>query len=107
VAVERAALLPELKRTRAGYVWAGADYPAARVALGRLESAGLVRRRALAGGAVVGGVLGGAAGAATQVLTRGDKVQVPAGTVIEFKLEEPWSLNGSPQQQTRQNEPVS
>jgi DEAD/DEAH box helicase domain-containing protein len=33
VALERAPELPELKRTEAGYVWAGRDYPAARVAL--------------------------------------------------------------------------
>jgi DEAD/DEAH box helicase domain-containing protein len=33
MALERAAQLPELKRTKAGYVWAGKDYPAARVAL--------------------------------------------------------------------------
>jgi DEAD/DEAH box helicase domain-containing protein len=32
-AFERAAHLPELKRTKAGYVWAGRDYPAARVPL--------------------------------------------------------------------------
>jgi DEAD/DEAH box helicase domain-containing protein len=32
-ALERAEILPELKRTSAGYVWAGRDYPAARVAL--------------------------------------------------------------------------
>jgi DEAD/DEAH box helicase domain-containing protein len=32
-ALERAPLLPELKRTDAGYVWAGKDYPAARVGL--------------------------------------------------------------------------
>ena len=32
-ALERAPLLPELKRTDAGYVWAGRDYPAARVLL--------------------------------------------------------------------------
>ncbi len=32
-ALERAALLPELKRTPAGFVWAGRDYPAARVSL--------------------------------------------------------------------------
>ena len=32
-ALERAARLPELRRTRAGYVWAGRDYPAARVGL--------------------------------------------------------------------------
>jgi DEAD/DEAH box helicase domain-containing protein len=32
-ALERAAELSELKRTAAGYVWAGRDYPAARVSL--------------------------------------------------------------------------
>src|SRR5262249_37300411 len=32
-ALERAALLPELKKTAAGFVWAGKDYPAARVSL--------------------------------------------------------------------------
>jgi DEAD/DEAH box helicase domain-containing protein len=32
-ALERAALLPELRRTDAGFVWAGRDYPAARVPL--------------------------------------------------------------------------
>ena len=39
-ALERAAELPELKRTDAGWVWAGKDYPAARVLLrsGELDS---------------------------------------------------------------------
>ena len=32
-ALERAAALPELQKTQAGYVWAGRDYPAARVSL--------------------------------------------------------------------------
>jgi DEAD/DEAH box helicase domain-containing protein len=32
-ALERAAVLPELKRTDAGWVWAGTDYPAARIPL--------------------------------------------------------------------------
>ena len=32
-ALERAALLPELKQTPAGFVWAGKDYPAARISL--------------------------------------------------------------------------
>ncbi len=32
-ALERASALPELRKTRAGYVWAGRDYPAARVSL--------------------------------------------------------------------------
>ncbi|HSS81889.1 MAG TPA: DEAD/DEAH box helicase, partial [Gaiellaceae bacterium] len=33
VALERAAVLPELKHTKAGYVWGGREYPAARVSL--------------------------------------------------------------------------
>jgi DEAD/DEAH box helicase domain-containing protein len=32
-ALERAAALPDLRHTQAGYVWAGRDYPAARVSL--------------------------------------------------------------------------
>jgi DEAD/DEAH box helicase domain-containing protein len=32
-ALERAAALPDLKKTKAGYVWAGRDYPAARLSL--------------------------------------------------------------------------
>jgi DEAD/DEAH box helicase domain-containing protein len=32
-ALERAAQLPELKKTKAGFVWAGRDYPAARIPL--------------------------------------------------------------------------
>jgi len=32
-AIERAAELPELERTQAGYVWTGRDYPAARISL--------------------------------------------------------------------------
>jgi DEAD/DEAH box helicase domain-containing protein len=32
-ALERAALLPQLKHTKSGYVWAGRDYPAAQVPL--------------------------------------------------------------------------
>jgi DEAD/DEAH box helicase domain-containing protein len=32
-ALERAALLPELKHTKSGYVWAGRDYPAAQIGL--------------------------------------------------------------------------
>ena len=32
-ALERAAELPELRKTKAGYVWAGRDYPAARISL--------------------------------------------------------------------------
>jgi DEAD/DEAH box helicase domain-containing protein len=37
-ALERAAVLPELRRTNTGYVWAGRDYPAARVSLRSAET---------------------------------------------------------------------
>ena len=37
-ALEVAANLPDLKRTKAGYVWAGRDYPAARVPLRSAET---------------------------------------------------------------------
>jgi hypothetical protein len=43
-------------------------------------------------GAIIGGVLGGAAGAATQVITRGKEVKVPAGTTLEFRLDQDWRL---------------
>lgn len=54
-ALERAALLPELKQTGAGYVWAGKDYPAARVHLrsGELDSFTVVEEES---GAVLGTV---------------------------------------------------
>jgi DEAD/DEAH box helicase domain-containing protein len=32
-ALERAAILPELRHTKVGYVWAGRDYPSARISL--------------------------------------------------------------------------
>jgi DEAD/DEAH box helicase domain-containing protein len=38
-ALARAALLPELTQTKAGYVWAGKDYPAARTSLRSAEPA--------------------------------------------------------------------
>ena len=43
-ALRRAAVLPELERTSAGYVWKGRDYPAARISLrsGDGESFGIV-----------------------------------------------------------------
>ncbi len=37
-ALERAELLPELRHTKAGFVWAGRDYPAARVSLRSAEA---------------------------------------------------------------------
>ena len=52
-ALERAAVLPELKHTGAGWIWAGTDYPAARVGLrsGEPESFTVVDRET---GAVLG-----------------------------------------------------
>ena len=45
-ALRRAALLPELERTSAGFVWKGRDYPAARVSLrsGDIDSFTVVER---------------------------------------------------------------
>jgi hypothetical protein len=36
--------------------------------------------------------VGAAGGAATQVLTRGDRVHIPAETVMTFRLDQPWRL---------------
>lgn len=44
-------------------------------------------------GAAIGAVAGAAAGAATQVITNGDKVEVPAETILTFRLSQPWQLN--------------
>jgi len=43
-------------------------------------------------GAAIGGVIGAAGGAATQVLTKGRNVQVPAETVLRFRLDKPVTL---------------
>jgi hypothetical protein len=45
-------------------------------------------------GAAIGAVVGAAGGAATQVLTRGKEVRVPAETVLTFRLDQPWRLDG-------------
>ncbi|MGE5114543.1 MAG: hypothetical protein ACM3JB_27090 [Acidobacteriaceae bacterium] len=50
---------------------------------------------ALAGGgkgAAIGAILGGAGGAGAQVLTRGHEINVPAETVLNFKLDQPIYL---------------
>jgi DEAD/DEAH box helicase domain-containing protein len=46
VALEQAAVLPELERTPAGFVWKGRDYPAARISLrsGDTEAVAVVER---------------------------------------------------------------
>lgn len=43
-------------------------------------------------GAAIGAAIGAAGGAATQVLTRGDKVKVPAETMLTFRLDQPLYL---------------
>jgi hypothetical protein len=43
-------------------------------------------------GAAIGAVLGGAGGAGAQVLTRGHQINVPAETVLNFKLDQPVYL---------------
>ena len=43
-------------------------------------------------GAIIGAVVGGGAGAAAQVATRGSNVNVPAESVLTFKLDQPLTL---------------
>ena len=43
-------------------------------------------------GAVIGAVVGGGAGAAAQVATKGSNVNVPAESVLTFKLDQPMAL---------------
>lgn len=43
-------------------------------------------------GAAIGAVVGGAGGAGAQVLTRGKQINVPAETVLNFKLDQPLML---------------
>lgn len=43
-------------------------------------------------GAVIGAVAGAAAGGAVQVFTKGDRVRVPAETVLKFDLDQPVRL---------------
>jgi hypothetical protein len=44
-------------------------------------------------GAVVGAAVGAAGGAAAQVLTRGDEVNIPAESVLTFRLDQGWRLS--------------
>jgi hypothetical protein len=44
-------------------------------------------------GAAIGAVLGGAGGAGAQVLTKGRQINVPAETVLNFKLDQPVYLD--------------
>jgi hypothetical protein len=43
-------------------------------------------------GAAIGALAGGAAGAGTQVLTRGERIHVPAESVLTFRLERPLDV---------------
>jgi hypothetical protein len=45
-------------------------------------------------GAAIGGAVGAAGGAAAQVLTRGDRIRVPAESVITFRLDNTIRLRG-------------
>jgi hypothetical protein len=44
-------------------------------------------------GAAIGAGVGGAAGAGVQVFTRGKEVKVPSETLLEFKLQQPSTVN--------------
>jgi len=44
-------------------------------------------------GAAIGAGVGSAAGAGVQVLTRGKEVKVPSETLLEFKLQQPSTVN--------------
>jgi hypothetical protein len=46
-------------------------------------------------GAAIGAIAGGAAGAGAQVLTKGEKVHVPAESVLTFRLNSPLRVNES------------
>jgi len=45
-------------------------------------------------GAAAGAAIGAAGGATAQVLTRGKEVRIPAESVLTFRLEQPWRLEG-------------
>jgi hypothetical protein len=44
-------------------------------------------------GAAIGALAGGAAGAGTEVMTRGERIKVPAETVLTFRLDRPLYMN--------------
>jgi len=47
-------------------------------------------------GAAIGAAAGGGAGAGTQILTRGKALNVPAESVLTFRLEQPFQLGTGP-----------
>lgn len=46
-------------------------------------------------GAAIGAASGGAVGAGVQVLTKGAQVKVPSETVLEFRLQQPATVNAT------------
>jgi hypothetical protein len=47
-------------------------------------------------GAAIGAGVGGGAGAATNVITRGERVRVPSETLIEFTIQQPFTVQPPP-----------
>ena len=45
-------------------------------------------------GAAIGAAVGAAGGATAQVLTRGKEIRVPAESVLTFRLDQPWRIQG-------------
>ena len=45
-------------------------------------------------GAAIGAVSGAAVGTGVQVMTKGQKLEIPAETILEFKLDYPLTING-------------
>ncbi len=45
-------------------------------------------------GAAIGAGVGAGAGAAVQVMTKGEQVHVPSETLLEFRIEQPFSVSG-------------
>jgi hypothetical protein len=43
-------------------------------------------------GAAIGALVGGGGGAAAQVITKGNKISVPAESLLTFKLDQPLQL---------------
>jgi len=46
-------------------------------------------------GAAIGAGVGAGAGAAVQVMTKGEQVHVPSETLLDFRIEQPFTLYGS------------
>ena len=46
-------------------------------------------------GAAIGAGVGAGAGAAVQVMTKGDQVHVPSETLLDFRIEQPFTVQGA------------